>query len=152
MSVCVDVAVDLCRLFAAKGYRMVNPLCPEPPPATAPLPRLSWDDKWLLYKRTRRPGYRQLLEELVETEDKLHKCVAKIDVHIYLLCIIVPKRYVYLRIIAIGLLLGGTILYTVLGIVVKWKAQHPNYAQSFANDQLSLLCAAAGVGTVLLGL
>lgn len=52
---------------------MVNPLCPSPPVASAPVPRLSWDDKWLLYRRTRKPGYRQLLEQLLAEEDKLHK-------------------------------------------------------------------------------
>lgn len=62
------------RLFAAKGYRPTNPLCPRPPPASAPLPRLSWDDKWLLYRRTRQPGYRALLEELLVAEDALHRC------------------------------------------------------------------------------
>ncbi|KAF8065752.1 rpsB [Scenedesmus sp. PABB004] len=61
------------RLLATKGYRMVNPLCPAPPPSAAPLPRLSWADKWLLQARTRRPGYRRLLEELLHAEDKLHR-------------------------------------------------------------------------------
>lgn len=51
------------RLFAAKGLRMVNPLLPRdadtgkigpPPPLQAPVPRLSHEDKWLLYRRTRR--------------------------------------------------------------------------------------------------
>jgi hypothetical protein len=53
---------------------MVNPLCPEPPLSSAPVPRLSWDDKWMLYKRSRKPGYRLLLEQLLEQEDALHKC------------------------------------------------------------------------------
>jgi hypothetical protein len=51
------------RLFAAKGLRMVNPLLPRdadtgkigpPPPLQTPVPRLSHEDKWLLYRRTRR--------------------------------------------------------------------------------------------------
>lgn len=52
------------RLFAAKGYRMVNPLLPRAndgtgpvgalPPLQTPVPRLSNDDKWLLYRRLRR--------------------------------------------------------------------------------------------------
>lgn len=61
------------RLLAAKGLRMVNSLCPEPPLSSSPVPRLSWDDKWLLYKRSRRPGYRQLLEQLLQQEDALHR-------------------------------------------------------------------------------
>jgi hypothetical protein len=52
---------------------MVNPLCPEPPLSSAPVPRLSWDDKWMLYKLSRKPGYRLLLEQLLEQEDALHK-------------------------------------------------------------------------------
>eukprot|EP00878_Enallax_costatus_P015756 GHUV01016511.1.p1 GENE.GHUV01016511.1~~GHUV01016511.1.p1 ORF type:complete len:167 (+),score=16.69 GHUV01016511.1:34-501(+) len=52
---------------------MANPLYPQPPEGEAPLCRLSWTDKWLLYKRTRRPGYRQVLEDLIEQEDYMHK-------------------------------------------------------------------------------
>jgi ribosomal protein S2 len=61
------------RLFAAKGLRMVNPLCPSPGPLSAPPPRLSWDDKWLLFKRLRRPGFRRLLTDLQHAEDGLHR-------------------------------------------------------------------------------
>jgi hypothetical protein len=56
-------AVPCCadRLFAAKGYSMVNPLLPRDdsgrmalPLLQAPVPRLSQDDKWLLFKRSRK--------------------------------------------------------------------------------------------------
>lgn len=61
------------KLFAAKGLRPVNPLCTAPRQASAPLPRLSWQDKWLLYRRTRRPGYRQLLQKLLAAEDAMYR-------------------------------------------------------------------------------
>ena len=57
------------RLFMAKGLRMVNPHCPEP---HTPPPRLDWSDKWALYARSNRPGYRQLLQDLVDREQAVH--------------------------------------------------------------------------------
>jgi hypothetical protein len=51
-----------------KGVRMVNPHCPETPP----LPRLSWADKWALYARANRPGYRGLLEDVLQAEQGMH--------------------------------------------------------------------------------
>ena len=53
----------------AKGLRMVNPHCPEP---HTPPPRLDWSDKWALYARSNRPGYRQLLQDLVDREQAVH--------------------------------------------------------------------------------
>eukprot|EP00775_Hariotina_reticulata_P001546 gene1546-1885_t len=52
---------------------MVNPLCPEPPLTKGSLPRLTWQDKWLLYRRSRSPGFRQLLEDLLDVEDGLYR-------------------------------------------------------------------------------
>ena len=45
---------------------MVNPHCPTPAPADAPLPRLSWEDKWALAGRRREPGMRELLSAILD--------------------------------------------------------------------------------------
>ena len=48
---------------------MVNPLCPM---GTAPDPRLEWRDKWALYARSHRPGYRALLQAVLAAEQEQH--------------------------------------------------------------------------------
>lgn len=48
---------------------MVNPHCPEPP---ALPPRTDWQDKWALYARSGRPGYRDLLAGLLDAEHAMH--------------------------------------------------------------------------------
>ncbi|KAI8463912.1 MAG: ribosomal protein S2, flavodoxin-like domain-containing protein [Monoraphidium minutum] len=57
------------RLFLEKGLRMVNPHCPEP--RRAP-PRLEWRDKWALYTRSDRPGFRGLLQDVLDAEHAQH--------------------------------------------------------------------------------
>lgn len=57
------------RLFLEKGLRMVNPHCPEP---QGPPPRTEWQDKWALYARSHLPGYRDLLEDLLQAEQGVH--------------------------------------------------------------------------------
>eukprot|EP00877_Chromochloris_zofingiensis_P002623 jgi/Chrzof1/12361/Cz06g31250.t1 len=64
------------RLFLERGMRMVNPHCPEPSPLDTAVPRLSWHDKWALYKRTNQPGYRDLLTQILAHEDKMRKLPA----------------------------------------------------------------------------
>jgi len=49
--------------------RMVNPHHPDP---SGPPPRLDWVDKWSLYKRTHLPGYRDLLERVLDAEQSVH--------------------------------------------------------------------------------
>lgn len=53
-----------------KGVRMVNPHCPQP---RGPPPRLDWRDKWALYARSHRPGYRDLLEAVMTAEHDQHR-------------------------------------------------------------------------------
>jgi hypothetical protein len=48
---------------------MVNPHHPEP----NSLPRLDWEDKWALFARSRKPGYRELLESVVQAEQAMHR-------------------------------------------------------------------------------
>lgn len=49
---------------------MVNPYHPEP---QGPPPRLDWKDKWALYARSHQPGYRDLLNTLLQAEQELHR-------------------------------------------------------------------------------
>jgi hypothetical protein len=61
-------------VLAARGLSLINPLCMEPHPLQLRPPRLGWEDKWTLYElKWRLPQAEQLLEQLIRTEDHLHK-------------------------------------------------------------------------------